>query len=58
MPFEYSHNIVAVEIEELVPRFWSKSKSLYQELWRYKERPYGIKRIENAFLNGIPLINF
>ncbi|QYS86336.1 hypothetical protein JJC03_15660 [Flavobacterium oreochromis] len=58
MPFEYSHNVVAVEIEELVPRFWSKSKSLYQELWRYKEKPYGIKRIENAFLNGIPLINF
>ncbi|NDP26427.1 MAG: hypothetical protein GZ087_03225 [Flavobacterium sp.] len=57
MAFKYSNNIVAVEIDELVPRFWTY-KNLYQELWRYKDKPFGIKRIEGAFKEGKQLIDF
>jgi hypothetical protein len=57
MPYLYSNNLVAVEIDELVPRFWNV-KNLYQELWRYKDKPFGIKRLEGAFKNGKQLINF
>ena len=46
MPFIYSNNIVAVELDELVPRFWTNIKSLQQELHRYKNKPFGIKRLE------------
>jgi hypothetical protein len=58
MPFQYSNNIVAVEKHELVPDFYSSVKNLDQELWRYKEKPFGIKRIEGAFKDGIGLIDF
>lgn len=58
MPFIYSNNIVAIEKHELVPHYWTSLKSLDQELWRYKEKPFGIKRIEGAFKNGSGLIDF
>lgn len=58
MPFIYSNNIVAVEKHELVPDHWTSIKSLDQELWRYKEKPFGIKRIDGAFKNGSGLIDF
>lgn len=57
MPFIYSKNIVAVEVKELVPSFWNE-KNLYQELWRNKEKPFGIKRLEGCFKDGVGLINF
>jgi hypothetical protein len=57
MPFKYSNNIVAVEIDELTPRFWNQ-KTLYNTILKYKEKPFGIKRIEGAFKNGKQLIDF
>jgi hypothetical protein len=46
MPFLYENNKVAVEMEELVPRFWNHLKSLQSELSRYKDRSFGIKRLQ------------
>lgn len=46
MPFIYSQNQVAVRLEELVPRFWSKYDTLKKELYRYKDKPFGVKRIQ------------
>jgi hypothetical protein len=46
MPYIYSNKTVAVEVEELVPRFWKKIQSLQQELYRYKDKPFGIKRLQ------------
>lgn len=46
MPYLYSNKKVAVELEELVPRFWNSYNSLKSELQRYKEKPFGIKRLQ------------
>jgi hypothetical protein len=46
MPFIYSNKIVAVELDELVPRFWNLYSSLKMELHRYKEKNFGIKRLQ------------
>ena len=46
MPFIYSNKIVAVELDELVPKFWNCIGSLQKETQRYKEKPYGIKRLQ------------
>jgi hypothetical protein len=46
MPFIYSNKIVAVELNELVPKFWNKISSLQQELHRYKKKPFGVKRLQ------------
>lgn len=46
MPYIYSNKTVAVEVEELVPKFWKKIQSLQQELYRYKDKPFGIKRLQ------------
>ncbi|EMY3554055.1 hypothetical protein ABF190_002457, partial [Flavobacterium psychrophilum] len=46
MPYIFSKNKVAVELEELVPRFWNKTGSLQLELHRYKEKPFGVKRLQ------------
>lgn len=57
MAFKYSNNIVAVEIDELTPRFWNQ-KTLYNTILNYKDKPFGIKRIEGAFKDGKQLIDF
>lgn len=46
MPFIYSNKKVAVELEELVPMFWNCLGSLQKELQRYKQKPFGIKRLQ------------
>ena len=46
MPFIFSNKKVAVELEELVPRFWNTLNSFYSEIQRYKEKPFGIKRLQ------------
>lgn len=46
MPYIWTENKVAVELEELVPRFWNKINSLQVEINRYKNKPYGIKRLQ------------
>lgn len=45
----YLGDKLVVTLDELVPRFWNSYNSLKQELYRYKEKPYGIKR---AMLGG------
>lgn len=46
MPYLYSNNKVAVELDELVPRFWNNYDSIKKEIQRYKEKPFGIKRLQ------------
>ncbi len=48
MPHTWNNILVATK-EELVPARWNSIKSLQQELYRYKDKPYGIKR---ALLGG------
>lgn len=58
MPFLYTNKMVAVETWELIPEFWKSEKNLLQEIWRYKEKSFGIKRIDGGFKDGKGLINF
>src|SRR5690606_27958967 len=44
MPFEFG-NIVAVSMEELVPSFYKNYNALKMALYRYKDKPYGPKRV-------------
>ena len=46
MPFIFSNKKIAVELDELVPRFWNCLGSLQKEIQRYKEKPFGIKRLQ------------
>lgn len=46
MPHLFSNKKVAVELDELVPRFWNCFSSLKSELHRYKDKPFGIKRLQ------------
>ena len=46
MPYQYSNNVIAVELEELVPNFWNTLGSLQKEIQRYKDKPFGIKRLQ------------
>lgn len=41
-------NAVAVTVDELVPMFWSSRNVLSKELSRYREKPYGIKRLQRG----------
>jgi len=38
-------NIVAVSKDELVPNFFKSEHTLYSTIQRYKDKPYGIKRV-------------
>lgn len=58
MPFHWSHNKVAVDIDELVPRFWNKLDSLRREVTRYKDKPYGLKRLQRGGNGRKMLIDF
>jgi hypothetical protein len=46
MPYQYSNKIIAVELDEVVPRFWNNYDSLKKEIQRYQEKPFGIKRLQ------------
>jgi hypothetical protein len=58
MPYIYSNKTVAVEAVELVPRFWNKLGTLQKELGRYKDKPFGIKRITGGGNGRKLLIDF
>lgn len=58
MPFKFTDNKVAVEMEELVPRFWNKLNSLQKELRRYENKPWGIKRLQRGGNGSRLLIDF
>ncbi|WP_289665549.1 hypothetical protein [Flavobacterium panacagri] len=46
MPYLWINNKVAVELDELVPKYWNCLKTLQSELNRYKQKPFGIKRLQ------------
>ena len=46
MPNLFTDRKVSVELEELVPRFWNTINSFYSEIQRYKDKPFGIKRLQ------------
>jgi hypothetical protein len=58
MPYPYSQNKIAVKYTELVPRFWNQLSSLQQELHRYKEKPFGIKKLQSGGHGRELLIDF
>mgnify|MGYP006201634885 CR=1 FL=1 len=58
MPYTWSNNKIAVEIEELVPRWWNSLNSFYSEIQRYKDKPYGIKRLQLGGNGRKALVDF
>lgn len=48
MPYQFSHNVIAVESIELVPSFWNTLGSLQKEIQRYQNKPFGIKRLQSG----------
>lgn len=58
MAYQYSDKIIAVELDELVPRFWNVLGTLQKELKRYEEKPFGIKRLQLGGNGRKLLINF
>lgn len=58
MPHLWLNNIVAVDKDELVPMFWKKLDSLRREVDRYKDKPYGIKRLQKGGNGRRLLIDF
>ena len=58
MPYLWLHNKVAVEADELVPRFWNVLKSLQSEISRYRNKPYGIKKLQSGGNGRKLLIDF
>lgn len=57
MPYEWN-NILVVTKDELVPKFYTSSNTLYSAIQRYEEKPYGIKRVQRACNNRPMLIDF
>ncbi len=45
MPHTWN-NMMVVTKDELVPAWWNSINTLYSEIQRYKNKPYGIKRIQ------------
>lgn len=58
MPYKFSHNVIAVESVELVPLFWNTLGSLQKEIQRYKDKPFGIKRLQGGGNGRKLLIDF
>lgn len=58
MPSIWKHNKVAVSKDELVPSFWNTDNSLLSELRRYKDKSYGIKRIQKGGNGRQMLVDF
>lgn len=58
MPYLWIHHKVAVEVEELVPKFWNVLSSLRSEIHRYRDKPYGIKKLQSGGNGRRLLIDF
>lgn len=58
MPYLWLHHKVAVEVEELVPTFWNVLSSLRSEIHRYRDKPYGIKKLQSGGNGRRLLIDF
>ena len=48
MPYLWLHNKVAVEVEELVPKYWNVLKSLQSAISRSEGKPYGVKKLQSG----------
>ena len=48
MPYLWLHNRVAVEAEELVPQHWNTLNTLRSEIYRHKDKPYGVKKLQSG----------
>lgn len=51
-------NILVVTKDELVPKYYNTYNCLKQNIWRYKDLPYGIKRVQTGGNGRQMLINF
>ena len=51
-------NKVAVEVSELVPKFWSNQNVLSKEISRNRERCFGVKPLQRGCRNRRLLIDF
>ena len=58
MPQIWLHNKVAVDKDELVPKFWNTMNTLRSEIHRYQDKPYGIKRLQKGGNGRKLLIDF
>ncbi|MGQ1945423.1 hypothetical protein ACT4RS_10360 [Ornithobacterium rhinotracheale] len=58
MPYLWINNKVAVEWEELVPKFWNTFDSLRKEEYRNRRKPYGIKKLQSGGNGRKLLIDF
>ena len=58
MPYLFTNKKVAVELDKLVPNFWNNIASLQQELYRYQNKPFGIKRLQLGGNGRKMLIDF
>ena len=57
MPFEWNNFIVTTK-EELVPNWFNSEKTLYDIIWRYRNKPNGIKRVQLGGNGRLMLIDF
>ncbi|BBQ07543.1 hypothetical protein [Elizabethkingia anophelis] len=57
MPHHWG-NFLVVTKDELVPKYYNCLNTLQQEIWRYKDRPYGIKQKQKAGNGRKMLIDF
>ena len=48
MPYLWLHNKVAVEVEELVPKYWNVLKSLQSAISRSEGKPYGVRKLQSG----------
>ncbi len=58
MPYLFTENKVAVEVEELVPMHYKTLGTLQKEIQRYEQLPYGIKRLQRGGNGRRLLIDF
>ncbi|TSE02792.1 hypothetical protein [Aquimarina algiphila] len=55
MPHFFIDKLVVTK-EELIPDFWARYEDLKHEIWRYKDKDYGVKRIQRGGGNGRQLL--
>lgn len=58
MPYLWLHNKVAVEVEELVPKYWNTLNTLRSEIHRHRDKPYGVKKLQSGGNGRRLLIDF
>ncbi len=57
MPHNWG-NILVVTKDELTPKYYNTLETLQQNVWRYKDKPYGIKQVQRAGNGRKMLIDF